>query len=129
MVDWIIDIYQPYTVTETKKFRVMIKVAGHTKKIVKGDIVAERVQAKFKISEKDLISLLDRIYSILAISFNGWTSTNNLSMFAMNGKWAGPDIKIYQVYFNFIEIKGNHSGKNLAKIIFNRGRNLTSCIK
>lgn len=129
MVDWIIDTCQPYTVTEVKKFRAMIKAAGYTGRIVKGDTIAERVQAKSEMSEKDLTSLLDRTCSTLAISFDGWTSTNNLSMFAMNGKWAGPDMKIYQACLDFIEIKGNHSGKNLAKIVFNRGRNSTSCTR
>lgn len=63
-VDWIIDTCQPYTVTETKKFRVMIKAAGYTGRIVKGDTIAERVQAKFEVSEKDLTSLLDRTYRL-----------------------------------------------------------------
>ena len=45
-------------------------------------------------------------------------------MFAMNGKWAGPDMKIYQACLDFIEIKGNYSGKNLAKLVFNRGKKL-----
>jgi hypothetical protein len=65
---------------------------------------------------------LDQTCTTLAISFDGWTSTNNLSIFAINGKWAGPDIKIYQVCLDFIKIKGNHSGKNLAKIVFKRGK-------
>jgi hypothetical protein len=129
MVDWIIDTCQPYTITETTKFRVMIKAAGYTGKIVKGDTIAERVQDKFEASEKDLISLLDRTCTTLAISFDGWTSTNNLSMFAMNGKWAGPDMKIYQACLDFIEIKGNHSGKNLAKLVFNRGKKLNILYK
>jgi hypothetical protein len=43
MVNWIIDTCQPYTITETTKFRVMIKAAGYTGRIVKGDIIAERV--------------------------------------------------------------------------------------
>ena len=72
---------------------------------------------------------MDRTCTTIAISFDGWTSTNNLSMFAMNGKWAGPDIKIYQACLNFIEIKGNHSGKNLAKLVFNRGKNSISYIR
>jgi hypothetical protein len=45
-------------------------------------------------------------------------------MFAMNGKWAGPDMKIYQACLDFIEIKGAHSGRNLAQIVYKRGKKL-----
>jgi hypothetical protein len=50
-------------------------------------------------------------------------------MFAINGKWAGPNIKIYQACLDFIEIKGNHLGKNLAKIVFNQGKKLNVLYK
>ena len=102
----------------------MIKAAGYTRKIVKGDTIIERVQDKFKASKKDLISLLDRTCTTLAILFDGWTSTNNLLMFAINGKQAGPNIKIYQACFDFIKIKGAYSSKNLAQLVFKRGKKL-----
>jgi hypothetical protein len=45
-------------------------------------------------------------------------------MFAINGKWAGPDIKIYQACLDFIEIKGAYSGRNLTQIVYKRGKKL-----
>jgi hypothetical protein len=45
-------------------------------------------------------------------------------MFAINGKWVGPDIKIYQVYLDFIKIKGAHSGRNLTQIVYKRSKKL-----
>ena len=95
MVEWIIDTCQPFTVTETTKFKVMIKAVGYTGKIVKGDAISAQVYQKLKVYKKNLIALLDHTYLTVAISFDGWTSTNNLSMLAMNGKWAGPNMKIY----------------------------------
>jgi hypothetical protein len=124
MVDWIIDTCQPFTVTETTKFKVIIKSAGHSGKIVGADTVSNRVFERVVVSEKDLVSLLERTASTVAISFDGWTSTNNLSMFAINGKWARPDIKIYQACLDFVEIRGAHSGKNLAKLVYTRGKEL-----
>ena len=73
----------------------MIRSTRYTRKIVKGDTIALCVRDRVKVSKKDLIDLLDRIYTIVAISFDGWTSTNNLLMFAINSKWASLDIKIY----------------------------------
>jgi hypothetical protein len=42
----------------------------------------------------------------------------------MNGKWAGPDMTIYQACLDFVEINEAHSGKNLAKIVYNRAKEL-----
>jgi hypothetical protein len=73
----------------------MIRSIKYTRKIVKGDTIASRVRDQVKVFKKDLINLLDCICTIVAISFDGWTSTNNLLMFAINSKWASLDIKIY----------------------------------
>jgi hypothetical protein len=73
----------------------MIRFTRYTRKIVKGDTIASRVRDRVEVFEKDLIDLLDRICTIVAISFDGWTSTNNLLMFAINSKWASLDMKIY----------------------------------
>jgi hypothetical protein len=73
----------------------MIKSVGHTGKIVKADTIADQVHKRLEVSKEDLIDLLDRTCTTVAILFDGWTSTNNLSMFAMNGKWAGPNMTIY----------------------------------
>jgi len=73
----------------------MICFIRYTRKIIKGDTIALHVCNRVKVFEKDLINLLNRICTIVAISFDGWTSTNNLLMFAINSKWAGLNIKIY----------------------------------
>ena len=124
MVDQIIDTCQPFTVTESQKFKVMIRSVGYGGRIVKGDVITNQVAKRLVVSKKDLISLLERTYTTVTISLDRWTSTNNLSMFAMNSKQAGPDIKIYQAYFDFIKIKGAYLGKNLAKIVFSTGKKL-----
>ena len=95
MVEWIIDTCQPFTTSEKPKFKAMIRSTGYTGKIIGGDTITKRIHGRVEVSENDLIALLDRTCVTIAISFDGWTSTNNLSMFAINGKWAGPDMKIY----------------------------------
>ena len=114
MVDQIIDTCQPFTTLEKTKFKVMIRSTGYTRKIIRGDTIAKRILSRVKVSKKDLITLLDHTCVIIAILFDGQTSTNNLLMFAINGKWAGPNIKIYQACLDFIKIKGAYSGRNLA---------------
>ena len=86
MVDWIIKTCQPFTTSESDKFKVMIRSTGYTRSIVKGDTIASRVHNRVEVSKKDLIDLLDRTCVTVALLFNSWTSLNNLSMFAVNSK-------------------------------------------
>jgi hypothetical protein len=81
--------------TKNEKFRTIIRSTGYTKEIIRVDAISNRIYDRVQASEIDIIDLLERTCSIVVISFDGWLSTNNLSMFAMNGKWAGPDMKIY----------------------------------
>jgi hypothetical protein len=102
----------------------MIKAAGYTTPIIKGDTIAARVHERAIACDKDLINLLDRTCLTVALSFDGWTSLNNFSMLAVNGTWAGLDMKIYKACFDFIEIKGSHSSQNLAHLVFKRAKKL-----
>jgi hypothetical protein len=64
----------------------MVRSAGYTGKIIGGDTIVKRIYSRVGVSEKDLIHLLDCTWVTIAISFDGWTSTNNIV--------AGPDMKI-----------------------------------
>jgi hypothetical protein len=124
LVNWIVETCQPFTVTETKSYKIMMKAAGYTNNIIKAEAITRRIYDRAAIADKDLIGLLDRTCSTVALSFDGWTSLNNLSMLAINGSWAGPDIVVYKACFDFIEIKGTHSGENLAYYVYKRYKKL-----
>ena len=42
----------------------------------------------------------------------------------INSTQAGPDIKVYKTYFNFIKIKGSYLGENLAYYVYKRYKKL-----
>jgi hypothetical protein len=63
----------------------MMKAAGYTNNIIKAEAITRRIYDRAAITDKDLIGLLDRTCSTVTLSFNGWTSLNNLSMLAING--------------------------------------------
>jgi hypothetical protein len=73
----------------------MIRSTGYIKEIIRADAISNRIYNRVQASKIDIIDLLERTCSTVAISFDSWSSINNLSIFAINGKWAGPDIKIY----------------------------------
>ena len=55
--------------------------------------------------------------SSIALSLDGWTSQNSLSMLAINAYWLSSDFQQHRACIEFIEINGAHSGENLANII------------
>jgi hypothetical protein len=65
----------------------------------------------------------------VALSFDSWTSTNNISMLAINKKWVRLDIKIYFTCLDFIKIKGDYLGKNLASLVYKRAKKLSILYK
>ena len=60
----------------------------------------------------------------IAISFDGWSSQNDISILDMNGHWADENMKIYHACLDFVEIPGTHSGKNLANLVYKRAKQL-----
>jgi hypothetical protein len=49
----------------------MIKAAGYTNNIIKAEAITRRIYDQAAIADKDLVGLLDRTYSTVALSFNG----------------------------------------------------------
>jgi hypothetical protein len=86
MVNWIIDTCQAFITTENEKFRTMICSTGYTKEIIRADAISNRIYDRVQASKIDIIDLLEYTCSTVAILFNGWSSINNLSIFAINGK-------------------------------------------
>ena len=102
----------------------MIKAARYYNNIVKADTLTTRVYDQVITLDKDLITLLDQTSSIIALLFNRQTSLNKLLMLVINGSQAGSDIKVYKACLDFIEIKGSHSGENLAYYVYKRYKKL-----
>jgi hypothetical protein len=71
MVNWIIDTCQLFTTSEKPKFKLMIRSAGYTRQIIRGDTITKRVLSRVEVSESDLVALLNTTCNIIAISFDG----------------------------------------------------------
>lgn len=124
LLSWIIDTNQPFTCTEKETFTDLMKAAGYSGIIKKGDTIKERIMDRLAATEFHLYNLFARTCSTCAISLDGWTSENSLSIFAIIATWADEDMKIYQAVIEFGEIEGSHSGQNLAMILYKAGKKL-----
>ena len=49
----------------------MIRFTKYTRKIIRGDIIMKHILSRVKVSENDLITLLDYTYVIITILFDG----------------------------------------------------------
>lgn len=122
LIDWVAFDCQAFTVTESEWFRRMMKAAGCIAFIPKGDAIANKIHARVLTVEKNTSALLDRTCATIAISLDGWTSQNGKSYLAINGTWLGPDFMTYKACLEFIQIKGSHSGENLAETVYKTGK-------
>ncbi len=64
--------------------------------------------------------LLSDLEEIGAISFTTdlWTSGNNKAIMAITATWVTKDFKMYEAVIAFREIKGEHSGVNIAAVFY-----------
>src|SRR6266487_5953251 len=118
LVDWIVADCQAFTVTESSWFRTMMKAAGCDQKILKGDAITNRVQARVARIEQENSELLEKTCVTVVLSLDGWTSQNSVPFLGINANWLGPDFKVYRVCIAFKVIDGTHSGENLADLVF-----------
>jgi len=79
----------------------MIRSTGYHGFIPKADAIAKRIKDRLEVTQKDLITLLDSTYVIVALSLDGWTSQNDISIFVVNGTWLNSNFKVYRACFDF----------------------------
>ncbi len=95
-----------------------MKAIGCDQKILKGDAISNRVQARVARIEQENSELLEKTYVTIALSLDGWTSQNSVPFLGINANWLGPDFKVYRVCIAFKVIDRTHSGENLADLVF-----------
>lgn len=122
LLDWIVDTNQPFTATEQERFRAMMEAAGTICVIPKADDITRQIHQRIDLIRSDLKELLARTCNTIALSLDSWTSNNDICIFAINGRWLGPNFKPYRACLDFIEINGTHTGLNLSEIVYNIGK-------
>lgn len=94
----------------------MLRSAGFQDSIPSADTVSRRLSLRLDAVDSELRGLMSSASSI-ALSLDGWTSQNSLSMLAINAHWMFSDFQQYRACIEFVEIEENHSGENLANSV------------
>jgi len=80
--------------------------------------LASRITAEFELNRQQLIQELAISSQTIALSLDGWTSTNDISILAIIGHWLTEDFVYKEAVLEFKEIEGVKSGENMARIVF-----------
>ncbi|KAG8775379.1 hypothetical protein FRC12_001529 [Ceratobasidium sp. 428] len=54
---------------------------------------------------------------LMAISCNGWTSSNRIAFLAITGSWITHDWRLEETLLDFVELHGAHDGQNMASAV------------
>ncbi|KAM4055445.1 hypothetical protein HRG_014987 [Hirsutella rhossiliensis] len=99
---WFVKHRQPFSVVETPAFQEMFLAHNTTY------FVERREKLKIELE-----------YNCDTISFtlDIWTAPNRVPIFAIIAHWITPEFEEREEVIEFIELKGSHTGKQLAEIV------------
>jgi hypothetical protein len=79
--------------------------------------LTSRISAEFALDRQALIQDLAITSQTIALSLDGWTSNNDISILAVIGHWLTEDFVYKERVLEFIEIDRAKSRENIAGIV------------
>ena len=114
---WFVKTRQPFSTVESDEFQEMF-LAHNTSCSYKS-----RLTLRNHIFD-DLLTRRQRLkteleYNCVSISFtlDIWTAPNRTPIFVIIGHWLTADVEEREEVFEFVEVKGSHTGDTLAQIV------------
>lgn len=118
LLDWITHTNKPFVVTENPWFLRMLKAAGYSVTIPKGDTIKAKLMARMEVIKAQIKADLKATSSTVSLTLDAWTSNNKKPMLAINVHWLDEEFVKRSHCLEFVEIKGSHSGETLASYVF-----------
>jgi hypothetical protein len=107
---WIVTTDQPFSIVEGLDYRHLThNNLPTTRKTVKQDVLKT-----FAAKRQNLVAIMKRVDSKIAITCDAWTSTNYYSFFAIGAHWIDSNWEAQNVLLDFRPLDGPHTGENLA---------------
>ena len=79
--------------------------------------LASRISVEFELDRVRLFEELAVSSQTVALSLDGWTSTNDISILAVIGHWLSEDFVYKEAVLEFSEIEGTKSGENMGGLV------------
>ncbi|QRV92757.1 AC9 transposase [Ceratobasidium sp. AG-Ba] len=116
---WIVADNRPFTQVENEEFRDLLTylkpaLDGH---LVKSKAIWDRVFKDASTARESTQKYLTSLLGLMAISCNGWTSSNRIAFLAIVGSWITEDWRLEEVLLDFVELHGAHTGENMSIVV------------
>ena len=120
LIKWIICQHISFRQVESKQFRNLITYCSPVLESIlpqSSDTIRNWVLKEFHKYQKNLTDSFSSFTGPVYISFDLWTSSNSLSLIGVVAHWIDNFHIIRTCLLGLQQIKGQHSGENLAEVI------------
>jgi hypothetical protein len=104
--NWVVITLQPFSVIESESFLQMFTSYNIEPLIKSRETIKRRIINQFGEARLALINKLNISCSTLSLSFDCWTSRNEVPIFAVIAYWITPEFKLEEQVIEFKEIFG-----------------------
>lgn len=120
ITDWIIKDKIPFTIFESSSFRQIFKhipLPCLSAAMISRRTLKRRLESRFTVERSQLREELASTCRSIALSLDLWTSQNGIPILAVIGHWLTEDFVYKERILEFTELKGIHSGDNIARAV------------
>ena len=118
LLRWVISSKQPFTVIESPAFQQLLKdIPGVSLPFTSRHTLRERLLGDFNLQRVMLKNELATTCQTIALSLDVWTSKNHIPILGVIGHWLTEEFEYREKVLEFKELRGPHSGENLAAAI------------
>jgi hypothetical protein len=117
IIKFIIMNDMPFNIVEQQAFQQLLITAGCGSKdkipIRCAKVVRDIIMQHYEVSNEELVKKL-QLCSTIAISLDCWTSPNDIAFLGIVGHWISEGFEYEEYVIDFVKLKGEHTGNNLA---------------
>jgi hypothetical protein len=111
---WFVKTRQPFSAVGTHEFQEMFLAHGNRCAYKSRQTLRNHIFDDFMRRREVLIQELDHNCVSISFTLDLWTAPNRTPIFAIIGHWFTADFEEREEVLEFVEVKGHHSGEELA---------------
>jgi hypothetical protein len=118
LIRWIVADDMAFSSIESSFFQQMINnIPGISMPFTSRNTLTSRIAAQFELDRQQLAKELATSCQTIAVSLDGWTSNNDVSILGVIGHWLTEDFEYKEALLEYAEIEGPKSGENMGAIV------------
>ncbi|KAK6981440.1 hypothetical protein R3P38DRAFT_2578502, partial [Favolaschia claudopus] len=121
LVEWLVACDQPFSEVERPEFQDLLHYVHHREpalEIPSGKTVKRRIDDMLPELITELKSFFASLEAQVSISLDAWTSSNGYAFMAIVAHYVTNEGKLEELLIDFVELIGEHSGENMAEVIW-----------